>query len=274
MPSPDPVGAESIGYLVRPWEPVRGTVHSSYDTAINLSLGSLWCSLVPARVPDGPASIRIPEQRWPLMSAVQRGDRVALRGASLRVGVVRIDLRTAGVWRPTVGSLRVVAGIGSRLAQLRHAADRSGGARWISPQLGSVLESDAPGLGELIRPLIGRGIGLTPAGDDALVGAMAASWLLRDQSRRAAALHIRLASAVRANLHRTTDLSAAFLAMAGEGHFQRPLLAAAVAVVGGGTPVESLALLRVGATSGADCALGLACAAQHIIQTQPNKVAA
>jgi hypothetical protein len=66
------------------------------------------------------------------------------------------------------------------------------------------------GLIEAARSLAGLGYGLTPAGDDFLLGMMAALWLLGERETLPAIAH---AAA------RTTTLSAAFLTAAAQGQF-------------------------------------------------------
>jgi hypothetical protein len=195
---------------------------------------------------------------------------VAVRGAAIRLGDAVIDLRTVPVWRPRPLPV-LVPGIARRSEALLAAALARGGAPWIPAAIGSALESDDPA--PAVSALLGRGTGLTPAGDDALLGAIAACWCLRAAHPVAAANHARLAPAVSQRLAATTDLSAALLRQAAAGHYSRPVHDALAALLGGGA-MDDLQLFTVGATSGADCALGIAAAVDHIIGRQPDKVTA
>lgn len=71
-----------------------------------------------------------------------------------------------------------------------------------------------------LRKLIGLGVGLTPAGDDFLVGLI--SWLTWRDDRSAAV--VRMRDAIRSGAADTTPLSAALLTAAVEGDFALPLL--------------------------------------------------
>jgi hypothetical protein len=124
----------------------------------------------------------------------------------------------------------------------------------------AVWERELEGLAEGIRwrsarlflsyaiPLVGRGEGLTPAGDDCLVGALAALWRF-DPFWRACLPAIRgplLAYAAGA----TTTVSAEFLAHALAGAFSEPLLRLATAADPAGAREAAAALVGFGATSG------------------------
>ena len=114
------------------------------------------------------------------------------------------------------------------------------------------------------RGLIGLGEGLTPAGDDCLVGALAVlhrlapGWLSEDSRVTEA-----LAGAART---RTTDIARDFLLEALAGRFAESVLAVVTAgsVLSAKLAAERLA--RVGATSGADTLGGirLACRALEL----------
>ena len=100
------------------------------------------------------------------------------------------------------------------------------------------------------RPLLGLGPGLTPAGDDCLVGWLSGAWAAGADGRR-------LVEAVRPGLlaaatHLTTRLSAAFLAAAVNGEAAEPLHGFVLAP----TEARLAGLLELGATSGADLLAG------------------
>jgi hypothetical protein len=116
-------------------------------------------------------------------------------------------------------------------------------AAWEGDQEQAVL-----GAGQLA----GLGRGLTPAGDDLLLGVMLWAWLAHPSPPdfcRALA---------EAAVPRTTTLSAAWLRAAADGQFGAPLHQLVTALVGRGD-LESAAgrVLAYGATSGADTLAGL-----------------
>jgi Protein of unknown function (DUF2877) len=109
------------------------------------------------------------------------------------------------------------------------------------------------GLTEAARSLAGLGQGLTPAGDDFLVGAMAALWLLGE--------HTSLPTIAQASAAYTTAVSGAFLAAAARGQFIEPWHELAQALHRQDETGSQVALRRLaafGASSGRDALAGFA----------------
>jgi Protein of unknown function (DUF2877) len=127
--------------------------------------------------------------------------------------------------------------------------------------------------------LLGRGPGLTPAGDDLLAGLLLGHVAFESgkspgSGGRSATDPLADAIAALAPT-RTTALSAALLAHAARGECI-PEAAAFAAALAGTTAVEPALhrLLRVGHTSGAALALGLILAAEHALAADPAGAAA
>ncbi|WP_198014077.1 oxamate carbamoyltransferase subunit AllH family protein, partial [Phycicoccus elongatus] len=117
--------------------------------------------------------------------------------------------------------------------------------------------------GSAVATLIGRGNGLTPAGDDALAGALLAACALGG--------HQALATAVLANTHRTTSLSATLLRAAAEGYAAPPVVAYVTAVMRGDRGAAARWRPRVeaiGHGSGRDLIAGMA-GLLSTIESQP-----
>lgn len=114
---------------------------------------------------------------------------------------------------------------------------------------------DARAAAEAAQPVIGLGPGLTPSGDDLLIGLTASLWawcrtLARDFAAACAATAV----------DRTTRVSADLLAHAAEGRFAEPLLTLIRTLDDDDARASSAAcesLLAVGATSGADLLAGV-----------------
>ena len=105
--------------------------------------------------------------------------------------------------------------------------------------------------------LCGRGIGLTPSGDDILAGWMAAGWLLYGPQPDflAACQHI-----VEIARQQTHILSSCWLALAAEGNFAEPVVELLHAMTrADDTRLEDSikAVLAMGATSGYDLIQGI-----------------
>ena len=126
---------------------------------------------------------------------------------------------------------------------------------------GGIAAGDHRAFADAACRLIGLGEGLTPAGDDCVLGAVAAihrvarGWLTEYEGQRD-----RLADAAR---RRTTDIARDFLLEALHGRFAEPVLALLTAGSDDDAGHAARHLLAMGATSGADtlCGIRLACRA-------------
>src|SRR5262249_9372136 len=99
--------------------------------------------------------------------------------------------------------------------------------------------------------LIGLGPGLTPSGDDFLIGALATLAALNQTK-----MHAVLGRTVVAVLARTSPLSASFLRAAAAGHVGENLYAMIAALIGGDADATIAAAERIGHTSGWDTLAG------------------
>jgi Protein of unknown function (DUF2877) len=123
----------------------------------------------------------------------------------------------------------------------------------IEAELVARLTSDPA---RAVARLLGRGPGLTPAGDDVLAGFLVAARALGLDARRMRAVTAALAPRC------TTALSAALLWYAARGECIDEVAAVVAALTGHGHPEPALErLLTVGHTSGGALAVGLAAAA-------------
>ena len=115
-------------------------------------------------------------------------------------------------------------------------------------------------LAEEVRCLVGWGFGLTPSGDDALVGALAA---LKSFAPSAGE---RLAQAVRFRLASTTDVSRTCLELACRGYGSEHLIGTLSGFCGIAGNRSLDALLSFGHTSGQDTALGVVAAMEAVLR--------
>jgi hypothetical protein len=122
--------------------------------------------------------------------------------------------------------------------------------------LQSALAEGAPSAAaHAAADLVGLGVGLTPSGDDLLVGLLAGLEVVDDPARR----HI-AGAVVEHAMERTSLISASALSQAARGRYAERLhdvLAAIVAGEGMGIEGSIEAAMRYGATSGADTLVGL-----------------
>jgi hypothetical protein len=158
-------------------------------------------------------------------------------------------------------------GMERRLAAL--AAATAGrcweGTTALAQRVTAALLDEPHSLPGVLARVLGRGPGLTPSGDDALVGILAALGLA--PSTRAATHAAVLARAVEPLLASTTELSAHLLRQAARGFFGRALheLVSALADDTAPGPLHERIdrVLASGATSGADACAGVLAVAPH-----------
>lgn len=257
-----PLQALSLGCEVDVWRPRSGVVHSAFERAINLLLdGELWTVLGAPRA-DSPFGIRVAlgDARF----NVQAGERVSVRAGYVGMGRVVLDCRSAPRWEPARWA-RPATGLAARLAIVERAA-RPRAWRESARMANDVMDAlRCPGaeLARAVRRTVGRGPGLTPAGDDVLAGifALLTSGAAAAAGERAAA---RLAGALVRVLPTTSEISRHLLQQAMRGLPGRALHDLGKALVEGAAH-EVLAdrlevMLDHGCTSGADACMGMAAA--------------
>jgi len=236
-----------------------GRVHSVFDRAVNLAWhdGRLL-----TLQQTGPlvAPFAVALDRLPRSAAVRAGTLVRRRGDTLTLGDFTCDCRGAAVANTAMPE-------GRRGAD-PDLVDRVAGTVECAPALRSVRAQEARAcLAEGLRTgdaiafaygalgLVGLGEGLTPAGDDFLVGALAVvhrfapSWL-RKHPAVAAAIDAHAAGA-------TTTVAREFVSHALAGHFAESLIELMTAESFEAVERAATRLLDMGATSGADALTGV-----------------
>lgn len=262
--------AVSMAHLV-PQQYFTGTVHSVFATACNIAVDNMLITVQDTSKPHTPTSVRVAadgEGSWAPVTSV--GDRAICRDGVLAFGNHILDLSWLPVWVPGQPmNWREPLAAQSRmreLAQMRQihithnptpdlrALERDA---WELGALMSAASAREADIAPAVLNLIGNGPGLTPSGDDILVGMMAALERGGEKSSPAFAC---LREAVVQHASRTTDISAHYLALAVHGHFGEPLSGLIDAVVGGSAAdvaqERGSAVLSVGASSGGDALLG------------------
>lgn len=201
------------------------------------------------------------------------GARAAARAGILRVaGGLTVDLRQAVAWRSGLNELVLdMDHVASRAAFEIAATFLSAGDRVdrflgiaagpVAALVAATRERRGPEAGAIAEKLVGLGEGGTPAGDDFLVGFIAALHAGAGRDASKAAFVAAFGSQLRANAHRTTDVSRVYLEAAVAGEVSEKLTRLAARIAEGGTPEEvaeaTATAIAVGHTSGADGTLGL-----------------
>ena len=274
-----------VGY-VAPTTNFDGIVHSVFAHVCNVEAPCGLLTIAPHALADGPTVWRLASGDRPDFGHLfRRGERLQRRHNVATVGDVILDLSEAMTWRPPPWPSRASRAVAANLQVARVALERR---RRLCR---SVIDAEAaPSLRALeeacrdldlaraiaaIDRLVGWGEGLTPAGDDAIVGFLAAIGALAGSAAERIAFVDALSAAVASRGARTTDISAHYLRLAAHGHFNADVRRLVHALAGGKSgdgagvpaaldappdaPLQSTldAALDVGATSGADMVAGM-----------------
>ena len=222
-------------------------------------------ALTLAEAGRGPFSIVI-KGRPGLFEGISPGQAARVDGRSLQTGSWEITWKTAGVWDPRLVCPAGALDFGPDLVCILKdyaqtpppntagANPAPGAADRLSKAVVCSLAHNRPDkLAEAVVGLAGLGRGLTPAGDDYLVGVMAA---LRLTGRAELPADLITAAAAK-----TTWLSAAYLKAAARGEFTEPWHNLALALLAADTTATTEAIRGIagyGASSGCDALAGFA----------------
>jgi uncharacterized protein DUF2877 len=241
-----------------------GRVHSVFERALNLDWHDGRLLML-----QGPGPLLAPFaaalERLPRSPALHSGQEVWRRGDTLTLDDISLELRGLA----TVDTIMPEAGTGP-CPGLSALSAPSSAANGLSSAIGrrarsrlaeGVRARDPVAFIEGALGLIGLGEGLTPAGDDCLVGALA---VLHRFARSWLCARPEISATVgRAGAVATTTVAHEFVAHALAGRFADSLIDLLTAESADEVGRAAAQLLRSGATSGADtlCGVHLAVAA-------------
>lgn len=290
--------ALSFGSQV-PIQHFSGTVHSVFQQACNVRLESHGLlTLLPSEKDNVPHGIRLNTSSQPgFLDFLRVGQSVACRGGILRLGGsdFSVDLRPGRLWHIDLQALHIdlrqpsqarswavarselkafrrrsglleILGI---VSLLKEQSDRLAprevflppSARAVPALLQATRDFQPEDAKASIRPLIGLGPGLTPSGDDFLVGYLAGLWSTADNSAARmqflAGLDVEISEAAR----HTNEISCAYLRSAAKGYVSEPIAKLAQQIREANNTrcvrVATQTALQVGHSSGVDGVLGL-----------------
>lgn len=276
--------ALSIGYLAakRLSDQDRLLVHSCFQRALNLRHPDGYLlPLLNSEFQDLPDAIRIVVSTpWDWRDHTQVGETVIFHHGILQGTSWSIALGQAPCWQPEKidtpslpNALHHYATLAWQLGQycqLHHCEsdlqllpgrEQRQALYRPAPRRVELELSDTPEkLRAEVTAVIGYGQGLTPDGDDYLLGYMAALWPWR-QLPAITTHDCTLRSLIASQLSRTNDISRHYLARALEGHFSAPIcqLMSALNATTSSERLESAAreVMQFGASSGVDCLAGI-----------------
>ncbi|HYG86752.1 MAG TPA: DUF2877 domain-containing protein [Azospirillum sp.] len=268
----------------------RGVVHSVFDKAVNLQCaasGDLY-TLMADGMDDGPNTLVVEVPNFQAIGVVA-GDAAATDGALSIRGKVTVALTHAAEWRmappvPACGHDTLRVRLTSARAHIERYGSRGGmipapDGPAVSRVTSEMLQRAATQLLEALehgdtaaalthaRRLIGLGPGLTPSGDDFLVGLMAA---LSAAGPLAPPYQDFCASVVLMSKANTNAISHAAIKMAAQGKVRDSVARLTSELLGKHQGQFRPALddaLRIGSSSGTDIAWGLVCGLEAALTT-------
>jgi hypothetical protein len=281
------IRASAIGEAV-PVERFDAVVQSAFESAVNLKLLN-EDRLITVLVSDRyrlPQGIHVMQRDIPL-HALAPGRRAACRAGILRFesSALSIDLRGAHVWKCRVAELALemhsprAQRAWSRAWDLLNRRQKQQNSDIIADELfglraGSSLSQrisrpimrlvastdcfDAPQSILAAYDMIGLGPGVTPSGDDILIGFLAALWSLAGKQHERHSFIRDFGDGFMQNAHRTGEISRTYLYHAARGQFASTI-GALLETIGSGRDVEQAVqdAVSVGHSSGMDSVTGL-----------------
>jgi len=192
-------------HKTRTWQ-----VLAVFERACNLATpaGDVFALVLP-EIGDGPLNIVVEAQRG-VFAAVEPGASTSIEKAIMRLGNLEIRLDQVVPWEPRPNWER----LRQHREKIEHRLPRVRGYALRQAPPDSLL--DLTGFGKPVRSdwveqMAGLGSGLTPAGDDFLMGVMLRAWLAHPEPESFCQQIVEIAAP------RTTTLSAAFLRAASRG---------------------------------------------------------
>ncbi len=259
-----------------PSDRFTGVVHSVFRRACNLRTdGGELVALLAPELGNAPHGIRIEASRgFNFADHLKAGQRVGCRAAVLRIAgsELAVDLSQAEVWRSELKAVDLARPAVATAWQVAWRALQRRRRNDPDPLLPRVHERglalaeasralDTDRATAALGALIGCGPGLTPAGDDLIVGLLAGLRCTRGDDPARHRFLQAVSIAVNGAAAMTGEISRAWLRQAILGKLAEPLARLAGAIAEGPSPTEVAVVagraLSVGHTSGGDGVLGL-----------------
>ncbi len=266
------IQATSFTPKVQQWlrQPTAVSLLHLFDHAINLiDTNGTIISIVQISIGAGPFSIVVDAER-PFPATIHPPTNMHKTADELTIGSLHIDLRRARLWQPAPNWallrqqqkvwLTILPELETAVSQHQDRLTKGGPAHFAptfhaatNELCAAIAQPNATGLETTVSQLAGLGPGLTPAGDDFLLGVLLGLWAIRPEVEV-----VELAKRVMETaVPRTTQLSAAWLQAAAQGEAWlawHNLLDALLA--GSNWQVPFNRILNNGATSGIASLLG------------------
>ncbi|MGF1703469.1 DUF2877 domain-containing protein [Photobacterium makurazakiensis] len=269
--------ALTMGYLC-PDQPFNGIVHSVFRRSVNITTDlkeTPWVSLLDDTLPATPTAYQCNfRSQKDLTTIINVGDKVFMRGGVIRIcssSAQAINTLAATNWSQApplslINKKRIKNNI--LIAEeilTKHVSEKEkqplhSVCKYIQ-HLGLITPICIYSFPEQITENIGYGKGLTPSGDDFLLGVLAVLSGLSQIHLEAATAYQRFQLHVPQNISKTTDISAHYLSLALSRHFSKPVQWLVYYLfTATDRPTMEAAIttnLNIGSSSGADTIAGI-----------------
>lgn len=266
-------------------------VHSVFQSALNLRPvgANELLTLVIASEADLPQGIRVNTPPEFSFEKFNIGDTVTCQDGNLRIDSLTVGLHNAQRWKCDLSKLEfdptkpTVSSAWGLVWDMLNERQRLSGSEIIAEELFRPTESARNGVSYkagaamqdlvnttrrlsstdafAVNSLIGLGSGLTPSGDDLLIGYVTGLWCTVEHSSERMQFIASLGKTIIHLLPKTNDISCTYLYYATQGQVSSRLANLAKGICRGESPAYltqgAEAAMRVGHTSGMDALTGL-----------------
>lgn len=247
-----------------------GRVHSVFRRAVNVVLDGTLVTFVPDAGAGLPDSIVLTAADFAILGQTSCDEPVLKRSGTIAIPQSRITIRIGDNHRdnafPLGGKLAPAAERIERWERIRcdlagFRAEMPPEVEQRSAELANALGyRDLPACERIAASLVGLGSGLTPSGDDVLLGVLAVLRFLTESGATSPFFTMFAAAVVKLAEGNTTDVSLKYLRCAGQGRFSLPLIAGVRSFYEAGHAIDMVNLERLvstGDTSGSDMLNGI-----------------
>lgn len=252
------MNAVSLADGAKRWleNPSKHRILHIFDDACNLvNADRDVLSIVNPEIGNGPFNLVL-EESFRFSNHLNLDDNILVNGSRLTIGNLTISYSNAQRWNPVFHwkALRSrKEEIIARLKLLPFDSENEMLLRLSRSLSHAIVHADLPSARDSALKLAGLGIGLTPAGDDILMGAMHATWIVHPQITAESITQ----EIARAAAPLTTSLSGAWLMAAARGEAGSVWHALFDAFIHDENIYAPLSkILSVGETSGSDALAG------------------
>ena len=222
-------------------------VHSIFKNVVNFEYRGKLVSIQSSNVPKGPLSISIDKSIDFLDLPIKVGDVITLKRDVICIGNISVNIERPLIWDPTLKYYSLLLCnnkiLTSKIKSLVILNGKTGG---VKEEVLSTITGDSYRINERnesnfenilkevyldfynknkidaamkLSSLIGYGAGLTPAGDDFLVGVMSVLQCCKSDSEIVSEFYEKLCTEISKNSHKTTMVSKTFLEEGTNAHF-------------------------------------------------------